>query len=64
MEGNYAMKWTAYDAAGRIEGEFEQTIYGSNLPDAMKTFVIQHGEIGPDENGTMIVITQITWQPL
>lgn len=64
MEGNYAMKWTAVAATGQIEGEYEQTIYGKTLMDAVKTFTIQHGELSPDGDGVAMIITQITWQPL
>lgn len=61
-EGNYVFEWTETDATGTIEGEYSQTIYGDNLSDAIATYLIQHGEIAPDENGVKIVIKKIAFE--
>jgi hypothetical protein len=63
-EGNYFFSWEAISATGIIEGQYEQTIYGVNLADAVTQFENFHGTLTPDENGVCLVITAISWSPL
>jgi hypothetical protein len=63
MEGNYHFTWEARNAAGGIEGCYEQTIYAKHLVDACDYFTYHHGGLNPDENDVSLVITSIAWQP-
>jgi fructoselysine-6-P-deglycase FrlB-like protein len=63
MEGNYHFTWKAVAATGKIEGLYEQTIYGKTFAAASAQFESFHGPLSPDENGVCIVITSIAWQP-
>jgi len=63
MEGNYNFTWTAVSAAGIIEGQYEQTLYGETLMTAISYFESFHGPLSPDENGVCLVITGIAWGP-
>jgi hypothetical protein len=63
MEGNYQFIWTATAATGKIEGRYEQTIYGETFAAACAQFESFHGPLSPDENGVCIVIEGIAWQP-
>lgn len=63
QEGNYYFKWQDVAANGAIEAICEQTIYAATTVDAMKVFTTMHGGLQPDENGTCIVITAMSWGP-
>jgi hypothetical protein len=63
MKGNYRFTFDAIAATGKIEGRYEQTIYGETLVDACAQFESFHGPLPPDENGVSLVITGIAWQP-
>jgi len=63
MQGNYFFQWQAVNAAGLIEGVYEQTIYGDTLSAAVAQFESFHGSLGPNEDGVCLLITAITWQP-
>lgn len=63
MEGNYHITWEARNTNGKIEGRYEQTIYGESLAAACAQFESLHGPLAPDDNDIEILITSIAWQP-
>jgi hypothetical protein len=62
MEGNYKFVWKSYDKDHKLDAVVEWTIYGKDLSDACKTFEQFHGPIGPDEDGSYLVIERIKYQ--
>jgi hypothetical protein len=61
--GNFHFEWQAVSAVGMIEGKFKQDIFGQSLTEATAQFESFHGGLDPDENGTCLIITCISWMP-
>ncbi len=57
---NFHFVWKAVNVVtGRIEGMYEQTVFGENITYAVKNWSSLHGELGADEDGIALEILGI-----
>ena len=61
---NFHFVWKAVNVKyNEIEGIYEQTVYGEDLTDAVKTWQTMHGDLWADEQGVALEITSIKEVP-